>query len=281
MKTSLPLVSVILPTYNRAWALEKAVDSVLTQQYTRFELIVVDDGSTDETASLLRKYDDRVQVVTQTNRGVSAARNVGIQQARGELIALLDSDDAWLPGKINVQVEYFLNHPACRICQTEEIWIRNGVRVNPRKRHRKEAGMIFEKSLALCLVSPSAVMMRKSLLDEVGLFDENLPACEDYDLWLRVAWKYPVHLIDQQLIVKNGGHADQLSRIPELDKFRIQSICQLLDQNCLSQDQEKAALEVLQDKCTIYGQGCLKRGRVQEARDYEKLVDGYRKIRKE
>ena len=274
MEPSFPLVSVVIPTYNRAWTLEKAVDSVLNQAYDPFELIVVDDGSTDETASVLGKYENRLQVVTQVNRGVSAARNAGIRRARGELIALLDSDDAWLPGKLKVQVDYFIQHPTCLICQTEEIWIRNGVRVNPGKRHRKEAGMIFERSLALCLVSPSAVMMRKSLLDEVGLFDERLPACEDYDLWLRIAWKHPVHLIHRQLIVKNGGHADQLSRMPELDKFRIASIRRLLDKKCLSHAQEKAALEMLKTKCAIYGQGCLKRGRTQEALYYERLLDG-------
>jgi glycosyltransferase involved in cell wall biosynthesis len=273
--TAPPLVSVILPTYNRAWSLRAAIDSVLNQNVDRTELIVVDDGSTDETQRLVSTYGQRLRYINQINRGVSAARNTGIRAAAGLLIALLDSDDAWLPGKLSAQLDFFEAHPEALICQTEEIWIRNGVRVNPGKRHRKQAGMIFEKSLALCLVSPSATMMRKSLLDEVGLFDENLPACEDYDLWLRIAWKYPIHLIDRPLIVKRGGHADQLSRMPELDKYRIRSIRGLLDRNCLTSGQRRAAIAMLKTKCAIYAQGCRKRGKTEAAKRYEHLAASY------
>jgi glycosyltransferase involved in cell wall biosynthesis len=270
-----PRVSVILPTYNRGWILVEAVESVLGQDYANLELIVVDDGSTDNTKGLLLSFEDRITVIRQANRGVSAARNAGIRAATGELLALLDSDDTWLPGKVTAQVAFFSTHPDAQICQTQEIWIRNGVRVNPGKRHFKEAGMIFERSLALCLVSPSAVMMRRSLMDEVGLFDESLPACEDYDLWLRIAWKHPIHLIDQPLIVKRGGHDDQLSRMPELDKHRIQSIARLLDSRVLSHDQRHAARAMLVAKCAIYAQGCRKRGRIAEAKRYAQLAGRY------
>ncbi len=272
-----PRVSVILPTYNRGWIIDQAVESVLDQDYADLELIVVDDGSTDNTSGLLSTFEDRIIVIRQANRGVSAARNAGIRAATGQLIALLDSDDTWLPGKVTAQVAFFSTNPDARVCQTQEIWIRNGVRVNPGKRHRKEAGMIFERSLALCLVSPSAVMMRKSLLDEVGLFDEALPACEDYDLWLRIAWKHPIHLIDRPLIVKRGGHDDQLSRMPELDKYRIQSIARLLDSDVLSAGQDHAARIMLTTKCDIYAQGCRKRGRIEEAEWYEQLTGRYQK----
>jgi glycosyltransferase involved in cell wall biosynthesis len=270
-----PRVSAVLPTYNRGWILEQAVDSVLDQDYANLELIVVDDGSTDGTKGLLSRFGDRIVVICQTNRGVSAARNTGIRAATGELIALLDSDDTWLPEKVTAQVAFFSNHPDARVCQTQEFWIRNGVRVNPGKRHRKEAGMIFERSLALCLVSPSAVMMRKSLLDEVGLFDETLPACEDYDLWLRIACKHPIHLIDRPLIVKRGGHDDQLSRMPELDKYRIQSIARLLASDVLSAGQADAARAMLTAKCAIYAQGCRKRRRRAEALHYDQLAKRY------
>jgi glycosyltransferase involved in cell wall biosynthesis len=270
-----PRVSVVLPTFNRGWILEQAVDSVLDQDYANLELIVIDDGSTDGTKRLLSRFGDRITVIRQANRGVSAARNAGIRASSGELIAMLDSDDTWLPGKVTVQVAFFSTHPDARVCQTAEIWVRNGVRVNPGKRHRKEAGMIFERSLALCLVSPSAVMMRKSLLDEVGLFDETLPACEDYDLWLRIAWKHPIHLIDRPLVVKHGGHNDQLSRMPELDKYRIQSIARLLNSGVLSRDQADAARAMLTTKCAIYAQGCRKRDRIEEAKRYEQLAGRY------
>ena len=270
-----PRVSVILPTYNRSWIVGQAIDSVLDQDYANLEVIVVDDGSTDDTSRLLATYADRISVIGQENRGVSAARNTGIRAAAGELIALLDSDDTWLPGKVAAQVAFFSANPDARVCQTEELWVRNGVRVNPGKRHRKEGGMIFARSLALCLVSPSAVMMRRSLFDDVGLFDESLPACEDYDLWLRIAWKYPVDLIDRPLIVKRGGHADQLSRLPELDKYRIRSIAKLLDRGVLAPDQRDAALAMLTTKCAIYAKGCRRRGRVEEARRYEQIAGRY------
>jgi GT2 family glycosyltransferase len=267
-----PLVSVVIPTYNRCDRLAGAIESVLHQTYAPLELIVVDDGSTDGTADLLKAYGDGIRVIHQENRGVSGARNTGIRAANGELIALLDSDDRWLPAKLEHQVSFFMASAGAMICQTEEIWIRGGKRVNPKNRHRKFSGMIFEKTLPLCLVSPSAVMMRKSLFQEVGLFDEDLPACEDYDLWLRITWKYPVHLIRMPLIVKHGGHADQLSAMPELDRYRIHALLKILRSGCLSQSQRKAALDTLTAKCSVYAGGCRKRGRSDEAAYYERLT---------
>lgn len=270
------IVTIVLPTYNRCRLVCRAIDSVLNQTYRGYELIVVDDGSSDATADRLAGYGDRVTVIKQANRGVSAARNAGIRAATGEFIALLDSDDVWLPQKLERQIAFFRTRPQAMICQTEEIWIRNGKRVNPGKRHKKHSGMIFEKTLPLCLVSPSAVMLRKSLVDEVGLFDESLPACEDYDLWLRISWKYPVHLIDTPLIIKHGGHADQLSRMPELDKYRIRALEKILNTGCLSQQQHSAAMETLKEKCRIYAAGCRKRGRIDDAHHYAGLPDRIR-----
>ena len=267
-----PLVSVVVPTFNRAAQIGAAVDSVLAQTYPHWELIVVDDGSQDETPLMLSAYGERIRTIRQENRGVSAARNRGILAAAGEFIALLDSDDYWLPDKLAAQVAYFRQHPALMLCQTEEIWVRNGRRVNPKARHRKFAGMIFERTLPLCLISPSAVMLRRSLLDEVGLFDETLPACEDYDLWLRITWKYPVGLIETPLIVKRGGHADQLSAMPEMDKYRIRAIVKILEQGCLSPSQAAAAGAMLAEKCRIYAAGCRKRGRLEEAQYYDLLI---------
>ncbi len=271
-----PFVSVIIPTFNRGWILSEAVDSVLSQDYAPFELIVVDDGSTDKTAEILSSYaDPRLRVHFQPNRGVSAARNRGIEQTTGELIAFLDSDDLWLPGKLSAQVQFFQDHSNALICQTEEIWIRNKVRVNPKNRHQKPSGDIFQASLDLCLVSPSAVMIRRSLFDEAGLFDENLPACEDYDLWLRISCKHPVHLIDVPLILKRGGHKDQLSRAPSLDRFRIRAIEKLLRTGVLSRDQRLAAIDMLKKKCHIYANGCTKRGKFDEAEHYLNLARSF------
>lgn len=269
---SLPLVSVIIPTFNRQAMLLEALTSLLDQEYSPFEVIVVDDGSTDDTVAALAPYRDRIQLLRQPNRGVSAARNRGIAAARGELIALLDSDDLWLPGKLRTQVRFFAAHPASLICQTEEIWLRQGVRVNPRKYHQKLSGMIFEPSLARCLVSPSAVMMRRSLLEEVGGFDESLPACEDYDLWLRVSCRFPIDLIDAHLIIKRGGHPDQLSRNWGLDRYRIQSLLKLIESGELSLPQKEAATAMLIQKCHIVAAGCRKRERYAEAEFYELLT---------
>lgn len=274
-KTS-PRVSVIIPTFNRAWILAEAVESVLAQIYRDQELIVVDDGSTDGTEALLDPYADHLRVIRQPNRGVSAARNAGIAAAAGDLIAFLDSDDIWLPEKLERQVAFFDAHPDALICQTEEIWVRRGRRVNPAARHRKPSGMIFDKSLELCLVSPSAVMVRRGLLDRVGVFDPSLPACEDYDLWLRVAHRFPIHLLADPLVVKRGGHSDQLSSGWGLDRYRIQSIRQLLDREALTPGQAQAAKQVLRRKCAIYAGGCRKRGRLEEARRYELLAETYR-----
>jgi glycosyltransferase involved in cell wall biosynthesis len=272
-RSNKPLVSVIIPTYNRDWIVGEAIDSVLDQDFDDYELMVVDDGSDDRTPQILAAYGNRITVLHQPNRGVSAARNRGIAAAAGRLIAFLDSDDLWLPQKLSTQARFFAENPDAVINQTEERWIRNGVRVNPKKRHLKFSGMIFERSLALCLVSPSAVMIKKSLFDTVGVFDEDLPACEDYDLWLRISCRYPVHLIDTELIVKRGGHADQLSRAPGLDQYRIQSLMKLLESNLLAPQQQQAVMATLKEKCDIYAGGCQKRGRPAEAQYYYQLAD--------
>jgi glycosyltransferase involved in cell wall biosynthesis len=273
--TKAPRVSVILPTYNRAWIIEEAVASVLSQTFPDFELIVVDDGSTDDTRARLERYGRRIRYLYQGNQGVSAARNIGVQHATGELIALLDSDDLWESGKLTRQVAFFEARPEARICQTDEIWIRRGRRVNPKQRHRKPSGWIFEPSLALCLVSPSAVMMRRELIEKMGGFDELLPACEDYDLWLRISLRCPIHLLDEPLVIKRGGHADQLSAAPGLDRYRIQSLIKILTRETLTPSQTKAAAAMLRQKCRIYAAGCRKRGRVAEAQTYAALSAQY------
>ena len=270
-----PLVSVIIPTYNRGWIIKEAIDSILAQDYTEFELIVVDDGSTDHTSDVLDSYGDDIKVLFQKNKGVSAARNRGIAEASGKFIAFLDSDDLWLPQKLTVQIEFFNQTPDALICQTEEVWIRNGLRVNPKKRHKKPSGMIFNPSLELCLVSPSAVMIRRSLFGRVGKFDETLPACEDYDLWLRISCRFPVHLIDTPLIIKRGGHGDQLSSRAGLDRFRIKAIEKIIKRGILSDDQYRAAVITLKKKCDIYAAGCRKRGREEEVRYYTSLSKKY------
>lgn len=255
-----PLVSVIIPTYNRAGTILRAVESVLSQDYAPLELIVVDDGSEDESPALLKSLADsgRVTLLTQSNQGVSAARNAGLRQAGGSLLAFLDSDDEWLPGKAQAQVDFFTRHPAEVLVQTQERWIRKGRRVNPGRRHRKKAGDIFLESLELCLISPSAVMLRRSLLDEVGLFDENLLAAEDYDLWLRILARHPAGLIDRELVIRHGGHPDQLSARHSLDRYRVMALEKLL-QTPLSEERRTAARQEMLRRRGIYLGGRAKR----------------------
>ena len=229
-----PLVSAIIPTFNRGWIIAEAVESILDQNYPNIETIVIDDGSTDDTAKKLSPYLDKITYLQQGNKGVSAARNLGIKKSSGQFTAFLDSDDLWTNEKISCQIDFFQSNPEAMICQTEELWIRNGKRVNPKHKHKKLSGMIFEPSLELCLVSPSAVMIKKELFGITGLFDENLPACEDYDLWLRISTTLPIFLIDKPYTIKKGGHADQLSANHSLDKYRIKSIQKLLRNNSLT-----------------------------------------------
>lgn len=271
------LVSVIIPTRNRAAMVRQAVESVLAQKDASLELIVVDDGSTDETPHVLTAYGARIQVIRrEQSSGVSAARNAGIAASRGEWIAFLDSDDLWLPQKVCTQLEYFRTHVGMRICQTDEIWMHRGRRRNPKKYHAKPSGWCFERLLERCLVSPSAVMMHRSLFEEVGLFDESLPACEDYDLWLRIGCRHPIGLVPKALVVKRGGHDDQLSAtVPALDRFRLQAMAKLLETVPLTPAQRNQTLKVLKRKAAIYAAGCLKRGKTAEAFWAMNLVQGH------
>lgn len=266
----IPEVSVIIPTFNRADLLAQAIDSVLSQSYTDFELIVVDDGSTDATQALLSQYRGRIRYLFQENRGVSAARNLGIKAARGLYICLLDSDDLWLRDKLKEQIRLMKGDPKIRVSYTDEVWTRGGKRVNQGKRHRKYSGWILRKLLPLCLISPSSVMIERGVFEEVGLFDESFPVCEDYDLWLRIGSRMSIYLIEKPLIVKRGGRADQLSRIYwGQDRFRIKALVKLLSQDGVGEKEE--ILSVLEEKCHIYGQGCIKRGRIEEGQYYLNL----------
>jgi glycosyltransferase involved in cell wall biosynthesis len=254
-------ISVIIPVYNRKILVSRAIDSVLKQTRTADEIIVVDDGSTDGTGETLKHYGDRIRILHEQNKGVSAARNRGIEASNGDWIALLDSDDEWLPEKLLIQETWIKNNPEYRICQTEEIWIRNGKRVNPMNKHQKMHGDIFIPSLRMCLVSPSAVMFEKSLFVETGGFDESLPVCEDYDLWLRISLNHPVGLISVPGIKKYGGHPDQLSRsVWGMDRYRVAALENLLNRNPDMPDEKReSVLKELVYKLEILHKGSLKR----------------------
>jgi glycosyltransferase involved in cell wall biosynthesis len=270
-------VSVIIPTYNRLPMLKEAVESVLAQEFEDLELVVVDDGSTDGTAEEISRYGGRVKLLRRAeNRGVSAARNKGILHSRGKYVAFLDSDDLWVKGKLKLQAAFLDDNPHYPLCYTDEIWVRRGKRVNPRLKHAKYSGWIFEKCLPLCTISPSSAMMRRTLFSKVGLFDEALPVCEDYDFWLRVSARFPIFFINRKLIIKRGGHPDQLSqRSWGNDRYRVIALEKLLSESSLKTDEREMVLEEMKRKCEILSKGFLKRGNETEAARYKAIMQQY------
>lgn len=271
-----PLISVIIPTFNRGHCLEESIRSVRDQNFPDFELIVVDDGSVDNTIEVVNQFPDIRFIRLDKNRGVSFARNCGLKQAQGDWIAFLDSDDLWKKGKLQAQVQWVNQHPDCYAVYTDEIWVRNGVRVNQMKKHQKYSGEIFQYCLPLCIVSPSSVLLRTKMLNEVGGFDESMLVCEDYDLWLRIAKQYPFHFIDEKLIVKRGGHADQLSsKFWGMDRWRVYALEKLLKENRLNEEQRDGVVAMLIEKCRVLILGYSKRGKIQDEEYYRVLVARY------
>jgi glycosyltransferase involved in cell wall biosynthesis len=268
-------VSIIIPTYNRAYCLETAIDSVLAQTYPYFELIVVDDGSEDKTENLALKYKSDITYIRQENKGPAAARNKGVQAARYDLLAFLDSDDRFTEKKLEVQIRAMQENPAYLISHTQEIWYRKGRILNQKIRHRKNGGDIFNQSLELCAVGMSTVLLHRRIFERYGHFDEEFPCCEDYEFWLRVGAAENFLLVDQPLTIKDGGRDDQVSSVYRvgMDKFRIRALMKMLASGCLAAGQKEAAISALQRKCMIYGAGCIKHGRDEEGRYYLNLAE--------
>lgn len=259
----MPYFTVVIPTYNRMGMLVNAIDSVLAQDFRDFELIVVDDGSTDGTESIQSMYRGKLRYICQPNAGVGSARNAGIDEASSPHIALLDSDDTWQSSKLRKDREFIISNPSVQIHQSEEIWVRNGRRVNQGARYLKCEGDIFSRSLRLCAISPSSAVFSQEIVGKYGLFDESMQACEDYDLWLRITPYEYIGLIREKLITRYSGHGDQLSAtIPLLDRFRLYSIMKLLENEgrSLSAGQRKEAGTVAIEKARILHAGSSKRG---------------------
>ena len=274
MKNSKPFFSVIIPTYNRFEFLDRAVVSVIKQSEKDFELIIVDDGSTDQTSeyisNLLKKFSNAPLYSVKTeNRGVSAARNTGVGLAKGEWIAFLDSDDEWKKNKLKIQRKFISENPHLSWLHGNEIWLKNGVHLNQKKCHQKSGGDIFIKSLRRCLISPSAVVIRKELFNQSGGFDESFVVCEDYDLWLRLLIKNEIGFCSEKVVIKHGGHDDQLSeKFKGMDHFRVKSMAKIF----LDLDDECRKLElknVLLEKCDILMKGYMK----------YKNIDDYKKVK--
>lgn len=270
----MPLFSVVIPVYNRKEMLKRALDSVYAQTFRDYEIIVVDDGSDDGTGELCGAFYGRLIYLRQNNCGVSSARNLGIKKAASPHIALLDSDDTWHPHKLQEDYEYIQNNPLIKIHQSEDIWIRNGIRVNPGKKHLKKSGSIFHESLDLCMISPSSAVISAEIFDKYGLFDENLRACEDYDLWLRITPFENIGLIPKKLITRYSGHDDQLSsNYPVMDRFRLYSIINLLKSGKLGDPDRERALSMAVKKANIIKNGAEKRNKTVLAAYIEEIIN--------
>ncbi|WP_317451583.1 glycosyltransferase family 2 protein [Methylobacter psychrophilus] len=275
-------ISVVIPTYNRCELLRRALLSVLSQTLLPTEITVIDDGSTDDTSVMIGKEFPAVNYYYQENCGVSSARNLGVHHATTDWIAFLDSDDEWLPEKLSRQTIALSANPASKICHTEEQWIRNGTRVNPPKKYAKKGGWIFAECLPHCAISPSTTLIHRSIFEDVGLFDITLPACEDYDLWLRITANYPVLLIEEPQIKKYGGHEDQLSqKFWGMDRFRINALEKILATSQLSSDNRYATIDMLLKKAEIHLNGVKKREKKEDINYYQQLIKRYQEAVRE
>ena len=279
LNTDLPVVSVIIPVYNRFELAKEAVSSVIRQTYRNLELIIVDDGSIDMTPLLPTYYadDPRVKYIKLKHSGMPGlVRNRGVDIAQGKYIAFLDSDDLWVSGKIERQMNYFKKNPACKIVHTRETWIRNGKTVSQSGFNHKRFGNIFQDALGKCIIGPSTVLMEKSLYTELGGFREDLEIAEDYELWLRLCNSNFVGYIDEPLITKRAGHGDQLSeKYGHIEIFRIRGLQKLVEQKYFTPGNQKVAEQELARKCRIYATGCRKRNKQEEAELHESIAVRY------
>ena len=268
-------ISIVIPTFNRIGSLPRALDSALNQTYQPSEIIVVDNGSSDGTTKLLRERYPSIRLLIEKKLGVSAARNKGIRHSKFQWIALLDSDDAWDKTKLEKQKNALASsQDQFRLVHTDEIWIRNGNKFNQMKKHQKFGGDIFNNCLSLCCISPSSVLINKNIFKEVGYFDESLPVCEDYDLWLKICSQEKILFINQKLTLKYGGHKDQLSKSYwGMDRFRIKSLENLILNYKLKPDQKINAIKTIVKKLKIIVNGAYKRNNSSIINKYEeKLV---------
>tara|TARA_Y100000589_G_scaffold170617_1_gene162073 strand:+ start:334 stop:1170 length:837 start_codon:yes stop_codon:yes gene_type:complete len=266
-------ISVIIPTYNRSQLLRRSIRSVLNQTLQPREIIVVDNGSTDDTSDMISKSFKNIRYIYHDKKGVSAARNKGIKISKSNWVSFLDSDDEWVKDKLLLQKEYILKNPNVNFLHTNETWFKNGKHLNQKKKHKKYSGYIFENCLKLCCISPSSTLIKKKLFDKIGYFDESFEVCEDYELWLRVSSKIKIHFLEDKLTIKHGGHCGQLSRKHwGMDRFRIMAIEKNILNNWFNEEQKIHAIKDLISKIKIILNGAKNRNNKKIFNQYQKKL---------
>ncbi len=282
-----PLISAIIPVYNRPEQIKEAIRSVINQTYRPLELIVGDDGSTDQTLMEVNTLQDAavkagvdLTILELTHTGMpGAVRNRCVQSARGEFIAFLDSDDLWLPAKLEKQYALHRDNPSLNISHTREEWNRSGKIISQSKLRHTRQGDMFADSLKKCIIGPSTVMIRRDYYLETGGFREDLEIAEDYEYWLRITAGETVAYLDEPMIVKRAGHQGQLSeKYGHIELFRLEGLKSLVDSDFLKGERKNQAASELANKCSVYSKGCLKRGKEEESLIYRELSEYYRKM---
>lgn len=265
-------ITVVIPTYNRYDFLKRAVASVLAQTYPAKEIIIVDDGSTDETFQIQNEF-PQVKYIYQKNKGVSAARNLGIKNAKYDWIAFLDSDDTFCKDKLQKQVDFHQKNRDIFISYTAENWVRDDLEIQVPKKFQKIGRNIFLENLPYCNIAPSSVVIHKNIFDTLGCFDETLEVCEDYDLWLRISSLHEVGLVNEQLITKYAGHKDQLSfKHWGMDRFRVVVLEKLLQTVHCQEKIEKIKQELLK-KYQLLLKGAIKYDKIHDISIYKAKIE--------
>jgi glycosyltransferase involved in cell wall biosynthesis len=283
-----PVVSVIIPTYNCAPYLAEAIDSVLLQAGVNMEIIVVDDGSTDNTKEVIEKYRHRITYISQMpRRGASAARNLGIQRASGDWIAFQDADDIWLPEKLSMQLDALQRYPDARLVFADTLLFRESVVIqdslsntslknwcacNATQSPEIYYGHIYSELVLKCFIYSISVVLPHKVLDEVGIFDEALEKAEDYDLWLRIARNHPVVYLDR-IFCKYRFRDDGLSGALEVRPSRFfRANTAVLDKhlssNWIPGQYCDALTKVLRNNYWTLAWTCFSENRFKEARTY-------------
>ena len=266
-------ITVVIPTYNRYILLKRALRSVFAQTYRVTEVIVVDDGSSDDTA-LISKDFPSITYLYQQNRGVSAARNLGVANANSPWIAFLDSDDEWLEEKLEKQVAFHKESEELCVSYTDEHWIRNGSCVKIPKKFHKKGESVFLENLSYCNIAPSSTLIERAFFQNMGGFDESLVVCEDYDLWLRILLKHKMGLLKEKLINKHAGEHEQLSFLYwGMDRFRVQTLEKILP--IAPQEKREVIKEELIKKYMLLLKGAIKYDKITEIDVYKKRIDFY------